>query len=128
MTRRAALVLVLPLAAAVAGCGPDGAFAFEVQNESDSAVIVNADTHGTAEVPAHSRAAWGLSSMKGGWAIELVDADCRPLATLTVSARDAWLYVAPDGTASLSETSRAGGLAQVRAPLLPRQCPRPRER
>jgi hypothetical protein len=105
-------------------------WSFQVANDSDSTVIVNADTTGTVTVPAHRRAfvAGGRGEMIGGWRIELVDTKCHPLVTLTVSERDRWFYIAPDGQASLPGESRAGGLTEVSAEKLSHQCPLPRER
>ena len=119
---RASLALLAMLAVATAGgCGSESGPA--------SFSVVNADTAGTLSVPAHRRSGWLFSEhTSSGWRVELVNADCQPLVTLTVSDHDHWLYVAPDGQATLSDLSPAGGLTEVSAEKVSHQCPLPRER
>ena len=124
--------IALAVAAVVSGCGYFEAslWSFRASNASDATVIVNSDSGGTFTVPPHSytEVAGGRGDMGGGWQIELVDADCHPLVALTVSDHDRWLYIPPDGQASLSEPASLAGQAEVSKGAPPSVCPRPRER
>jgi hypothetical protein len=71
-------------------------------NDSDQDVLVHTtfEIQRTVRVPAHTYAPvdGGHGAVQQGWTVEVFDASCNPLRTLTLeSGYDPLLYIAPDG-------------------------------
>jgi hypothetical protein len=109
--RLAALVFVALL---VAGCGmfccTDYMWSLWALNDSDQDVLVHTtfEIPQTVRVPAHTYAPvdGGHGAVEGGWTVEIFDASCNRLQTLTLeSGYDPLLYIAPDGRTDIRHGS-----------------------
>jgi hypothetical protein len=98
----------------VAGCGmfccTDYMWNLWALNDSDRDVLVHTtfEIPRTVRVPAHTYAPidGGHGAVQGGWTVEISDAACNPLQTLTLeSGYDPLLYIAPDGRAYIRHGS-----------------------
>ena len=101
-TIRLAALAVAAVMVAGCFCCTDSMWNLWALNDSDRDVIVHTtfEIPRTVRLPAHTYAAvdGGHGGVQRGWTVEILDAACNRLQTLTLeSGYDPLLYVAPDG-------------------------------